>query len=146
MGRGEHRRGSALIVDYGADKAVGNSFRAFRNHKIVDPFHLLGQCDLTANVDFAYLKEAMTDTATPHGPLTQHAFLTRMGLDMRVAALKRAAESEERKDAIQSAAQRLVDMTGMGGEYKVLGVTGGGQREGGAEEQVWPFGDYKADT
>ena len=35
-------------------------FQAFKDHKIVDPFYLPGQCDLTVNVDFAYLKEAMT--------------------------------------------------------------------------------------
>lgn len=35
--------------------------QAFRNHKIVDVFHEPGNSDLTANVDFAYLKEAMGD-------------------------------------------------------------------------------------
>ncbi|TFY51126.1 hypothetical protein EVG20_g11153 [Dentipellis fragilis] len=134
----EKKKGSALIIDYGDDKAVGNSFRGFKDHKIVDPFHLPGHCDLTANVDFAYLREAMANTATPHGPLTQHAFLTRMGLSMRVDALKRAAKSDERKQAIESSAQRLADMIGMGREYKVLGVTsnGGGEDDAG---RVWPF-------
>ncbi|ETW83288.1 hypothetical protein HETIRDRAFT_316531 [Heterobasidion irregulare TC 32-1] len=125
-------RGSALIIDYGADKAFGNSFRAFKDHKIVDPFHLPGKCDLTANVDFAYLKEAMSGVATVHGPLTQNAFLTRMGLDARVAALQRSAQTDERRQEIGSAAKRLVDLTGMGKEYMVLGVTS-------TEGQVWPF-------
>lgn len=53
--------GSALIVDYGGDKAFGHSFRAFKDHKIVDVFHRPGECDLTVNVDFAYLKEATAD-------------------------------------------------------------------------------------
>lgn len=35
--------------------------QAFRDHKIVDVFHRPGECDLTANVDFAYLIEAVTD-------------------------------------------------------------------------------------
>ncbi|KAI0044153.1 DUF185-domain-containing protein [Auriscalpium vulgare] len=136
------RRGSALIIDYGADKMSGHSFRAFKDHKIVDPFYLPGQCDLTANVDFAYLIEAMAGTATTHGPITQHRFLTRMGLSTRVDALVRAASSAERGNALKEAGERLVSTTGMGKEYKVLGVTGYG-REGslpeGVDDVIWPF-------
>lgn len=53
--------GSALIIDYGGEKVYGNSFRAFKDHKIVDAFHRPGECDLTVNVDFAYLKDATAD-------------------------------------------------------------------------------------
>ena len=70
--------------------------------------------------------------ATVHGPLTQNAFLTRMGLDTRVAALQRSAQTDERRQEIGSAAKRLVDLTGMGKEYMVLGVMS-------TEGQVWPF-------
>jgi NADH dehydrogenase [ubiquinone] 1 alpha subcomplex assembly factor 7 len=35
--------------------------QAFKNHEIVDVFHRPGECDLTTNVDFAFLKEAMGD-------------------------------------------------------------------------------------
>lgn len=86
---GGGKRGCGLIVDYGDEKAFGASFRvrffvlslsqtltsshsicglyttpmqAFKDHKIVDPLLTPGQCDLTANVDFAYLKEAMKGT------------------------------------------------------------------------------------
>ncbi|KAG6879613.1 hypothetical protein C0992_000641 [Termitomyces sp. T32_za158] len=51
--------GCGLIVDYGDNKAFGNSFRAFKGHKIVDVFHQPGKTDLTANVDFALLQQAM---------------------------------------------------------------------------------------
>lgn len=54
--------GSALIVDYGDEKAFGGSFRAFKNHAIVDPLNEPGTADLTANVDFAYLKNALATT------------------------------------------------------------------------------------
>jgi SAM-dependent MidA family methyltransferase len=33
--------------------------QAFKDHKIVDIFNQPGKCDLTANVDFAYLKESL---------------------------------------------------------------------------------------
>jgi hypothetical protein len=36
-------------------------FKAFKDHKIVDAFSTPGECDLTANVDFAYIKEALSD-------------------------------------------------------------------------------------
>jgi NADH dehydrogenase [ubiquinone] 1 alpha subcomplex assembly factor 7 len=79
-------RGAGLVVDYGDDRVFGSSFRvrisnlhpsadvlttrfwvtqAFQRHKIVDVFHQPGMCDLTANVDFAYLKEALA-TAGEH--------------------------------------------------------------------------------
>ena len=73
-----------------------------------------------------------------HGPLSQAAFLTRMGLQLRVDALKRAARDEERKKEIETAAERLVDPTGMGHQYQFLAVTGTTQAQLTAE-QTWPF-------
>lgn len=115
--------GCGLIVDYGAAQVFGDSFRAFKQHAIVDPFYLPGECDLTANVDFAYLKEAMDGLVQSHGPITQGEFLERMGLQIRVQGLVKAAESDERKKVIADAANRLVDRSGMGKEYQVLGIT-----------------------
>ncbi|KIL64283.1 hypothetical protein M378DRAFT_126966 [Amanita muscaria Koide BX008] len=127
--------GCALIIDYGDDKVYGDSFRAFKNHKIIDVFDSPGECDLTANVDFAYIKEAIRDLpgVHTHGPLSQADFLERMGLTLRVAALARAAPSEERRGTIRDAARRLVDRTGMGSQYQVLGITNA------AEQVTWPF-------
>jgi len=59
-----------------------------------------------------------------------------MGIGTRVAALQRAAATQERADALEKAAARLVDATGMGREYKVMGVTGGLDS---VTEEVWPF-------
>ncbi|KAI0925513.1 hypothetical protein AcV5_008230 [Taiwanofungus camphoratus] len=130
--------GSALIVDYGGEKAYGGSFRAFKDHKIVDIFHRPGECDLTTNVDFAYLKEAAADLAASYGPVSQATFLTRMGIKARVDALKRGANSEDRKKEIEMAAQRLVDPTGMGIQYQVMSMIGARGIEPTVEER-WPF-------
>ncbi|KAJ8469831.1 hypothetical protein ONZ51_g8726 [Trametes cubensis] len=156
---GSQSAGSALIVDYGGDKVYGNSFRAFKDHKIVDPFYRPGQCDLTVNVDFAYLKEASADlgqmtcylkcatqisdiscrhVATHHGPLSQAIFLHRMGLQPRLDALKAAAKDEERRKQIDQAAKRLVDPTGMGTQYQVMGMTGKTKKVL-TDEERWPF-------
>ncbi|KAF9453493.1 DUF185-domain-containing protein [Macrolepiota fuliginosa MF-IS2] len=131
--------GCGLIIDYGGDKVYGDSFRAFKQHKIVDVFHRPGECDLTTNVDFAYLKEAMSDLVIPHGPISQRTFLTRMGIDLRVDALARSAKTDERRAAIRSSAKRITDRTGMGEEYKVLGVTSVSRHEGLVGAEVWPF-------
>ncbi|KAH8117956.1 DUF185-domain-containing protein [Phellopilus nigrolimitatus] len=137
--------GSALIIDYGKDTAFGNSLRAFRKHKVVDVFELPGHCDLTANVDFAFLKEAIGDAATSHGPIPQRAFLQNMNIEARVAQLtlaarQRKANADADALAVARAARRLVDPAGMGEQYKVLGVTGTGVRAlADGEETVWPF-------
>ncbi|KAF8257464.1 S-adenosyl-L-methionine-dependent methyltransferase [Lactarius quietus] len=109
--------GSTLVVDYGADHSIGNSFRAFKGHALADPFDRPGQADLTANVDFAYLAEVLKGTEmtpTAHGPLSQRVFLLHMGIGTRVSALQRAATSSERADAISEAAARLADPAGIG--------------------------------
>ncbi|KAG6902834.1 hypothetical protein C0995_010719 [Termitomyces sp. Mi166 len=115
--------GCGLIIDYGGDQAFENSFRAFKDHKIVDVFHQPGKTDLTANVDFALLKQAMGAQVDKHGPLTQGDFLNKMGMSVRVMGLVRQAKDEERRSAIIDAAKRLVDPVGMGEEYKVFGFT-----------------------
>ncbi|KAI9061060.1 DUF185-domain-containing protein [Trametes sanguinea] len=135
---GARSAGSALIVDYGGEKVYGNSFRAFKEHKIVDPFHRPGECDLTVNVDFAYLKEASKDLATSFGPLSQAIFLHRMGLQARLDALKASAKDDARRKDIEQAAKRLVDPTGMGTQYQIMGMAG--KRKGElTDEERWPF-------
>lgn len=119
-----------------------------------------GDCDLTANVDFAYLREAVEDlgwsgclpltahlqplicqfTVTVHGPIPQYIFLEKMGLQLRLDSLVRAAKAEARKTSIRDAAERLVNKSGMGTEYKVMGLTTV-VKDGG---KVWPF--VKAET
>ncbi len=76
---------------------------------------------------------------TPHGPIPQRTFLERMGIERRPEALVRAAKTEERRATIRDSEKRLTDPTGMGEEYKVLGVTSVCQQEGLISAEVWPF-------
>lgn len=94
--------------------------------------------DLTTNVDFAFLKEALEGVATTHGPLQQSTFLLRMGLAQRLAALMKQAPNEKRRLEIEGAGRRLVDHAGqgMGATYRILGVT---SLENEQKDQVWPF-------
>ncbi|KAL8277861.1 hypothetical protein RQP46_009680 [Phenoliferia psychrophenolica] len=96
--------GAGLVVDYGDEKAFGRSWRGFRKHQIVDPLSEPGHTDLTANVDFSYLAEAMSDLVISHGPLTQSDFLTSLGLQPRLEGLLRKA-TDERRGEIESAAK-----------------------------------------
>ncbi|TFK28144.1 DUF185-domain-containing protein [Coprinopsis marcescibilis] len=128
--------GCGLIIDYGGDHAYEDSFRAFKDHEIVDVFHRPGDCDLTANVDFAYLKEAMTGLVTSYGPIPQADFLDRMGLRVRAEALARSAASEERRKVIHDAVKRLADRNAMGNQYQILGVS---SSQSTSEADTWPF-------
>ena len=65
-----------------------------------------------------------------------------MNMEARIGRLILETKEKERRLAIVAAARRLVDPTGMGQQYKVLGITGTGGRkvaEGQEESEVWPF-------
>lgn len=68
-----------------------------------------------------------------HGPIAQRDFLESLGLQPRLMALLASATPERRKD-IESGAKRLVDVTGMGQQYQVMGIVGGS-----VEDEVYPF-------
>jgi SAM-dependent MidA family methyltransferase len=137
--------GAALIIDYGSYGAATDSFRAFKQHAQLSPFAKPGECDLTADVDFALVGEAASPHARPLRLLTQREFLVRLPLAQRVERLLKGKE-DGRKAEIVGAVGRLVDdgEGGMGGQYKVLGVVGKGSRDGRGnsreeEEDVYPF-------
>lgn len=49
--------GSMLLIDYGHDGECKDTLRAFRSHKLVqNVFQTPGECDITTDVDFAFLK------------------------------------------------------------------------------------------
>jgi NADH dehydrogenase [ubiquinone] 1 alpha subcomplex assembly factor 7 len=127
----------------------------------VDVFHEPGNCDLTANVDFAYLKEATNDLGmlvvlptvfictaiiheitivTTYGPISQGVFLERMGLELRLQSLLKSAGSENQRKEIREAAARLVDPIGMGNEYQVMGISNELPKpEESKDTVIWPF-------
>ncbi|KAJ7592848.1 S-adenosyl-L-methionine-dependent methyltransferase [Mycena floridula] len=125
--------GCGLIIDYGQEGAASDSFRAFKDHKMVDPFHRPGECDLTADVDFSYLRAAMENLVHVPPAITQGEFLLKMGLVNRVNTLAEHAATPERGAQIVEAAQRLVDPNGMGNQYKIMAIT---DTEG---SNTWPF-------
>jgi len=129
--------GCGLIIDYGGDHAFSDSLRTFRHDEIVDMFHLPGLCDLSTKVDFAYLKVAMSGVVATHGPMPQGKFLMQLGLPYLLEGLLKVAKTDERRQEIRSAAASLVDPTGMGKEYQVMGIT----FEEMKSASTWPFPD-----
>jgi len=76
-----------LICDYGYDnEKIQNrdTFRGFRDHQIWDPLKEPGTADLTADVDFGYLKRHIKDKASVFGTVSQEHFLKRLGIELRL--------------------------------------------------------------
>jgi SAM-dependent MidA family methyltransferase len=115
--------GAALILDYGASETVeGDSFQALRGGRPADPLSAPGSADLTAHVDFAALaRSARLAGASVWGPISQGAFLERLGLWERIAALGLA--NPDRAGQFQEAAQRLSSPARMGDLFKVMCMT-----------------------
>lgn len=114
--------GAALVVDYGhVDQDLGETLQAVRMHRFADPLSTPGDADLTAHVDFAALGSAAAAAgARVHGPVTQGAFLRRLGIVTRADALKAASPTKAAE--VDAALARLLDpkTTGMGTLFKVM--------------------------
>ncbi|UZK65724.1 class I SAM-dependent methyltransferase [Sphingomonas sp. M1-B02] len=118
--------GAALIVDYGYEgPAVGDTLQAVRGHAYANPFEAPGEADLTAHVDFGTLREAAeVEGLVVHGPVTQGAFLTALGIAARTEAL--AAAAPERADDLAADRDRLIGEEAMGELFKVIALTAPG--------------------
>lgn len=58
--------------------------QAFKNHRQHHPLSEPGTADLTADVDFSFLKEQVKEKLITFGPVTQATFLTNMGIETRL--------------------------------------------------------------
>ncbi|KRX49027.1 NADH dehydrogenase [ubiquinone] complex I, assembly factor 7 [Trichinella murrelli] len=124
--------GAMLIVDYGHDGEKGDTLRAFANHQIVDPLQNPGMVDMTADVNFCYLKKQLENLVVCFGPVTQGEFLLRMGVGFRLQQLLGSVENESQRDYLISSCDYLVNSEKMGSHFKIfekakmaLKVTGG---------------------
>ena len=115
--------GAALIIDYGHTmSAAGDTLQAVRGHRFADPLAEPGLADLTAHVDFAALARAAERAgARTHGPVTQSAFLHRLGIVERAERLKAGATTLQ-VVGIEAALDRLVGREAMGDLFKVLAI------------------------
>uniref|UniRef100_A0A7N4NWM4 Protein arginine methyltransferase NDUFAF7 n=1 Tax=Sarcophilus harrisii TaxID=9305 RepID=A0A7N4NWM4_SARHA len=83
----EENGGAALIADYGHDGTKMDTFRGFCGHKLHDVLIAPGTADLTADVDFSYLRRMTQGRVASVGPIQQQQFLKNMGIDVRLKVL-----------------------------------------------------------
>lgn len=127
-------KGGILVVDYGPSDTIPiNSLRGIKDHKMVSPFEHPGECDLSTDVDFQAIKTAALQTfpkdVEVHGPVEQGDWLHTMGIGARATMLANAQSTDEGKQRVAQAYNRLVERGGgaMGKLYKVMAITPAGQ-------------------
>uniref|UniRef100_A0A5S6QTD2 Protein arginine methyltransferase NDUFAF7 n=1 Tax=Trichuris muris TaxID=70415 RepID=A0A5S6QTD2_TRIMR len=106
--------GAVMVVDYGYDGNGGDTLRAYRSHEQVDPLSNPGFCDLTADVDFSYLKKQASSAACTVGPISQREFLLNMGIQHRLERLLKVSTTKEQRDFLEASYDYL-------GPAKILG-------------------------
>jgi SAM-dependent MidA family methyltransferase len=112
---------AVLIADYGhRHTGAGDTLQAVHRHRFADPLAVPGEADLTAQVDFAALKDIATGFGlAAYGPMPQGEFLLRLGLAARCDSLARHATDAQRA-AVVAGAARLADPRQMGLLFKML--------------------------
>ena len=112
--------GTALIIDYGGWRSIGDTFQALKDHRFTDPLAEPGAADLTAHVDFEALAQAAAP-ARASRMIEQGAWLNRLGIGARAERLARGLTGA----ALQShlaAHRRLTEATEMGSLFKALAL------------------------
>ena len=117
------RIGSCIIVDYGNEESRNFTLRGFKNHKGWNVLLEPGTADLTADVNFGLLKNVASKYVTVHGPVTQNAFLHRMGVRERMAVLLKQSVGKDQKKELIKSYEYLTSDKFMGERFKVLALT-----------------------
>nr|KAG5710697.1 hypothetical protein BaRGS_035099 [Batillaria attramentaria] len=112
--------GFALFADYGHSGEKGDTFRAFRQHELHDPLVDPGSADITADVDFSYLKQCAEGVST-FGPITQQNFLLNMGIGVRLQMLLQKAKQEHWKSLL-TGYDMLTNPNKMGERFKFFAM------------------------
>ncbi|MCP9263555.1 NADH dehydrogenase [ubiquinone] complex I, assembly factor 7 [Dirofilaria immitis] len=115
--------GFVLIIDYGHDGTRKDlSLRAYKDHRIVHPLENPGEHDITADVNFGYLKSLVTDRTLVFGPIEQREFLAQMGIGLRLQKLLTSCETEEEKKNLIKSCEILMGEASMGARFKVMSI------------------------
>ncbi|CEP15734.1 hypothetical protein [Parasitella parasitica] len=130
--------GTGLAIDYGQNYVQGDTLRAIKDHKIIHPMSDPGSADLSADVDFSFLKQAIANGSdiTAYGPITQKDFLQSLGIQARIEKLFKNAKTSAARNALLDGAERLMDPEAMGRIYKVLAFA----NDKSLEKKVKPVG------
>lgn len=116
---GDEHDNESEITQLKPIRSARDTFRAFKNHEIWHPLSDPGDADITADVDFGYLKNQLSDKANLFGPVDQRTFLLRCGLQARLEILLRNAKEDQRDELISGVKMITEDM---GERYKFLAM------------------------
>lgn len=139
----EEEGGFSLFIDYGHDGTKTDTFRvglvislsdvmeeeilnqtiifqAFKDHALHDPLVAPGTADLTADVDFSFLREVMKKNLLVFGPVEQGDFLLRMGIKQRMEKLMQNISDDDVKEQLKSSYRMLVEKSQMGERFKCM--------------------------
>ncbi|KAK9511470.1 hypothetical protein O3M35_000118 [Rhynocoris fuscipes] len=116
----EENGGFALVIDYGHNGDKTDTFRAFKRHSLHDPLVDPGTADLTADVDFSYLRKVTADKLISLGPITQRTFLSNMHIDTRLKMLLAKCPNMETQNNLLSGYHMLTDQDKMGDRFKMM--------------------------
>jgi len=113
---------AALFIDYGhPTPALGDTLQAVAAHRYDDPLRAPGEADLSAQVDFAGVAEAMRGRGLAcDGPVAQAQLLSSLGIVERASRLM--AANPRKAAAIEAGVARLLAPVGMGTRFCALGV------------------------
>ncbi|KAF4099088.1 protein arginine methyltransferase NDUFAF7, mitochondrial isoform X2 [Onychostoma macrolepis] len=119
--------GAALIVDYGHDGTKTDTFRGFKGHQIHNVLEAPGMADLTADVDFSYLRKMTGNEVTCLGPITQRSFLKNMGIDSRLQVLLRNCHDPSTRAQLIHSYDMLINPEKMGHRFQFFSVLNRGR-------------------
>jgi NADH dehydrogenase [ubiquinone] 1 alpha subcomplex assembly factor 7 len=109
--------GIAINFDYGYLKTeFANTLQAVKNHQKVNALENVGECDITALVDFSALDKIAKNSGLNSSLISQAHFLTSLGIEERRKNL--IATNPEKSSEINSAIDRLIASDQMGELFK----------------------------
>jgi SAM-dependent MidA family methyltransferase len=113
---------AALFIDYGHPApALGDTLQGVAAHRYDDPLRAPGEVDLSAQVDFGAVADAMRPRGVAcDGPVSQAQFLSALGIVERASRLM--AANPQKAAAIEAGVARLLAPGGMGLRFCALGV------------------------
>ncbi|XP_039604030.1 protein arginine methyltransferase NDUFAF7, mitochondrial isoform X1 [Polypterus senegalus] len=114
--------GAALIADYGHDGEKEDTFRGFSGHKPHDALMAPGTADLTADVDFCYLRRMTEGKVASLGPVAQCKFLENMGINVRLQVLMRNSTDSDRQAELVHGFDMMMNPKKMGERFKFFAL------------------------
>lgn len=115
--------GIVLLIDYGdyGFAKNGNTLRGFKEHRVISNIlESTGTCDITADVNFAYLINAVKEKCLVFGPIPQAEFLRNLGLDLRFEQLIKKCKSDQERTYLKRSYELLTSTQEMGERFKVV--------------------------